>query len=376
MMKKILIIAPKYSGSRKDPYLTNDLANELVGQNFHVTVIGLGQQNFSFENDSLSEKVICISSSVKYIKYFFTWFSLAIEILTLVFARTPFHRVLMFAPLTVMWPAAICIKLLKSKKNIVFIFDIFPIHQVKIGAIPSWISKILKIIETYFLRSFDMVIAMGEENRKYIKNYYFKKIFDPIVSEVNLWSSNIHNNKPAPCTKGITKIIFGGQIIKGRRPDILIDFIERLNLKNANLVLDIYSSGHEFDRLKKTYAHLTWLRFLSPVSRDIYREILKKYHVGSLVTDSSSDLPTFPSKVIDYISAGLYVFGIVEQKSDLFNVFREFSRIHLNSFDQSECAINKALLFFENVKKESFTNEIGPLNDIFDIKRVTERILN
>ncbi len=376
MPQKILVIAPKYSTFADDPYLTNDLVNELVRQKFHVTVVALGQKNLTSEDKFLSEKIIGISSKIKYFKYVFTWCGLTVKILKLVIAKEQFHRVLMFAPLMVMWPSAILIKILNSKGNIVFIFDIFPIHQIKIGALPEWTGGILKKLEAHFLRLFDTVIAMGIANKTYIKKYYFKDNIVPRVLEINLWSSSVNENKSIDYVEGSVKIIFGGQIIKGRRPEVLIDFVERLNFHNANLTLDIYSSGHEFNQLKKAYAHLPWLKFLDPVSRDVYTKLLGEYHVGSLVTDSSSDLPTFPSKIIDYISAGLYVFGIVEQESDLFSVFQQFSRVHLNAFDESENAINNALLFFKNVKDGSFANEVFPLKNIFDVKRAVEKILN
>ena len=143
--RNILFVTSKYHSSVCNPYLTNDLVNEVSRHVNKVAVVGLGDCTCNKKRGNITENILNIPDSPKYIKYFYIWPKLTYLLIKTSIKEGAFDQVVMFAPLTVIWPAALIIRLLKIKKKTAIVFDLFPIHQIQIGSIPPNISSIARL---------------------------------------------------------------------------------------------------------------------------------------------------------------------------------------------------------------------------------------
>ncbi len=376
-MKRILFICAKYATKAEDAYLTNDLVDEYCRQGYHVTVVALGDADLERESDILCERVIGVSSSVKYLKYFLLWPKFTRVLLRVLCANRRFDAVIVTAPLAVIWPVSTLMPFFASATKIAIIFDIFPLHQVQMGSIQAWAERLLRWIEVLLLRPFYAVTAMGPNNVKVISEYYFKNRLDVNIKIVPLWGRpHTNTNSNIQCeVSGPIRIIFGGQVIKGRRLDKLIEFLGLLINRGVDIRLSIYSQGKGFLDLKTQHSDIPWIEFHDQVSRDSYIETLSLYHVGAIVTDELVSLPTFPSKVIDYLQTGLYSFCLVEKQSDLYELLGNSSRVHINSFDFSKEGIDSAASFFYSMRSDDSSVEANELRELFTVEKAAQGIL-
>ncbi len=373
-MKKILFIAPKYSIDDNSPYLTNDLAEELALQAIELNVVAYGEEQVQRTHKKINERVIKISSKIKIVKYFLIWPRLFFSCWKLLRQEKKVDQIVMFGPLTVMWPAAFLIKYFKAAKKTAIIFDIFPIHQVKIGSLPSFTAPFLKFFERALLANFTEITAMGENNKRYIERYYETEKLTIPVKIMPLWGRGEQSLQTDPKSYEEIRIIFGGQVIKGREIEVLIHFLEELRARGLALSLDLYSKGADFEALKLQYASKKWLHFKNQLPRNDYFKQLSGYHVGAIVTDRQSDLPTFPSKIIDYLEAGLQVYCLVEKESDLHSL-GDNSVVYINSFCFSAEEIERSLYFFKNLSHSEATKKIADLRQFFSVEAAALRLV-
>jgi glycosyltransferase involved in cell wall biosynthesis len=377
MENKILFITPKYNSNVDDPYLTNDLVSEISKKVDHIDVIGYSDINIRRNFGNIHEVLINISSNVKFIKYFFVWPQLIFSIIKLILTRRKYTKIIFFAPLTTMWPAAILQCFIRAESRVCIIFDIFPGHQCQIGSIPKRLEKFAFQFEKILLNRFDLYSAMEVNNKAAISEYYCIKKEKIFV--LPLWISNFFDSaKKMKNTTDIYKFIFGGQLIKGRRFDLLIDFLNKLQSSGTNIHVDVYSKGEYFEQLKSQYTGFNWLVFKNQITREEYYKILPYYDVGLIVTDSNVVFPTFPSKILDYINVGLACLAVVEKTTDLAKISQEMDFIHLNHFDFSPEAIEKLknfLSFINSVDDEVREQQYSSIRKYHSLYNASEILL-
>lgn len=361
--------------SADDLWLSNDLVQELSNQGCAVNVIAFGEENIARRRANIFENVIKIDLQFKVLKYLILWPKLFYLMLSQVLKNDEFDQVIVFAPVSVMWPAVFLVRFLKSTKKTVVMFDIYPVHQVKIGALPSFVEWPLKFIEKNLLASFTEITAMGERNQKYIEKYYSTSKLRCTVKILNLWGRGVlASNKDKRYDK-VIRIVFGGQIIKGREVDSLIDFLGKLRERGLSLTLDIYSRGTDYEALRSIYSGRDWVSFRKQLPRDEYFKQLSSYHVGAIVTDKKSDLPTFPSKIIDYVESGLGVYCMVEKESELYTLVDDYSIIHINPFCFSNNEIERSLAFFKGLDGGNIKEQISELRQFFSVQSSVSRLI-
>lgn len=376
--QNILVVASKYHDERSNPYLTNDLVHELSCHVKKVTVIGLGEKTIISSDGNVVENIIGIQSKIKFLKYFFIWPKLFISMVMILYKERSIDQLIIFAPLSVLWPAVLVSKLVKVKNKSVIVFDLFPIHQLQIGSIPSYLGPMAKWFESFLLSGFHKITAMGPNNKSYIEKYYSTVSMKSDVTILPLWSRPVKVRSVVDFRTEVTKFVFGGQIIKGREIESMINFLQLMLDRGLKLSLDIYSRGEGFEYLKSKYTNADWIKFCDQVPRDEYFSMLSRYHIGLVVTDRRVTLPTFPSKILDYVNAGLISYCIVESETDLANLPINRPLLYLNHFDFSIDEVDKSIRFFNSVKlfdsielEESFVS----LRKYFSVKSAVLRLL-
>ena len=374
-MKTILFMAAKYSSCADDTWLSNDLVEELARQDCSVTVVAFGDRDLTRRRANIAENMIKIDPRYRILKYLLLWPKLFRMVLQHVLARNVFDQIMVFAPVSVMWPAVFLVRFLKSPKKTVVMFDIYPVAQVKIGALPACLERPLKFVEKHLLAGFSEITAMGGRNKSYIEQYYATSGFNCRVKTLNLWGRGELAPKGQKNDDGAIRVVFGGQIIKGREVDSLIDLFGKLRDMGLVLELDIYSKGPDFAQMKERFAPLCWLSFQDQLPRNQYISRLASYDVGAIVTDRNADLPTFPSKIIDYVEAGLKSYCLVEEQSELYSLLGSYSAIHINPFSLSAAEITRSFEFFSACREENVESQIQEMRELFSVKSAAARLL-
>lgn len=347
---------------------------ELLRQGYKVTVVALGESSVNRLDEHIEEHIIKSYSKPRILKHVFIWPTIIATLLKVINRNSKYDQVIMFAPLSVMWPAAFIVRFISAAKKTAVIFDIYPVHQVKIGAIPSLLERPLKSIELWLFSGFTEFTAMGEYNRKYIKNYYFSAKNETSVKILNLWGRGIHAKFRNSRHDDVVRAVFGGQITKGRDFNALLVFFEKLRSTGLALELDIYSHGADYDELKKSYSRISWIKFKGRMPREEYFDRLPDYDVGIIVTDQKADLPTFPSKIVDYIEAGLRTYCLVERESELYSLLGKFDVVYINPFRFDAEEVSKSAAFLNGCRDGHDGEQFQKIRDLFSAKTAVHRL--
>lgn len=382
----ICIIVKKYRFDSNSKYLTNDLVDELRGKGVVVNVVALGDVDYSgvVEKEHGSEFYFPFGAGGKYLKYFFLWYRLGVWYIKIRNKKDFFRNLVNVAPLTPFAPFYI-FSTIFCEKSVCIVFDLFPFHQVQIGLIPRTLARPLSFLEGFLLRMQTCVSGMTPQCQKEISRRY--KI--PMRSTIQLppWGASpalsakesCADIDVVPCSikaeSRQIKIVFGGQIVRGRRVDLAIDFFQELISEfNLNIQFDIYSEGERYENLKREYSR-DWIDYCDPVSRSEYLQKLKGYDFGLAVTDSRVSLPTFPSKIVDYAACNLRSICFVESVSDIDSVLECGHSIHLNKFDTSPAAKIEAYEFISSDISCHALNELADIRIQLSAEVAANRIL-
>lgn len=378
---KILIICTRYSVSGEDPYLTDDLINEMLVER-DVVVLAIGNiidEDVSRVVSTRGERlhVFLVPHLIKnrFVKYLVLWPSIFLRLIQIRFHHPDIKSIIAFGPLLPIWPAIAFLDVFRAKKLCV-IFDIFPLHQSQIGAVPKLASDFLRLVEIGLLSRFNMLTGMTPANVSLIESYYGMRGH---VYLLPLWGSyrviSKLDNLNEQVGKGTIKLIFGGQITFGRDFEILLKLLLELRKMHLPIEVDIFSSGEKYQDLKNKYSQERgWLKFRNKINREKYRTALAEYDIGLVVTDADVSVPTFPSKIIDYLSAGIKVLCLLEKTSDVAEVISNTEAVFVNNFDLSQSSINKMAEFVESSSKRLDSTTVAKFVEKFSAKLAVTRI--
>lgn len=378
-VREVLLICGRYSVSNEERYLTNDIVCGLEQSGCRVTVLGMG--------DIIGRKVsICEKNWVKreylvpfyykwrFLKYFLIWPRLIIKLAVIWLTNQEFERVIVFGPLLPFWPISLMIGFFNAKK-ICIITDIFPIHHNEIGAIPQGLTKSLKILESLLLRKYQVITGMSPANVEAIKSYYLLRGQD--VRELRLWGTKypeaviIRDNRLSQIS-----LVFGGQITFGRDIEELLWLMRELKQRQNSLQVDIYSSGKYFDRVRARYANRwDWITFRERISRESYLLNLPRYDIGLITTMGRVSVPTFPSKIIDYLCSGLKVICLIEKASDIEKVIADPEHLIVNNYIFSEANLNAISLFMQSALQARSEKRVRYFREEFSYLRAAQVLL-
>lgn len=204
-----------------------------------------------------------------------------------------------------------------SRRNVLFLWDFFPIHQMEIGRINiPWLARPMKALERKAIDAADVVAVMSPANRSFFLRYHRGATNSTI--EIPPWSSTKPLIDRTASEEGPLRVVFGGQIAKGRGVDTLVDAAALLQERAADVQILVAGDGPERSALeRRAAAHgLTNIEFLGALPREHYRELARSAHVGIAITVPGISPPSFPSKIVEYCSLGIPVLVCVEDSSD------------------------------------------------------------
>lgn len=218
-------------------------------------------------------------------------------------------------------------------RSYLYVVDFFPFHQRAIGLVPAGpVFDLARSQENALIRRFDVIGCMSPRNVDYLRAHYALGTGQQI--EILPLSTGIEplrriDRDAVRSRHGIAAdrvvAIFGGQITEGRGIETILEAAQlaRTTVPALHFVL---AGGGRLVHLVEEYIALggTNLTLVESLPRDAYLDLASACDIGLVATVPIADIPTFPSKTLDYLKAGLPVVAAVEPDTD----FRPFVERH------------------------------------------------
>jgi|GEM_PF-1654950 len=330
---KILLLVAKFDPTGKNPHLADELCESLLNRGHAVDVLYLDwndlfkgqllikQDNLNIHTiphlgngDNVFSKVIkWTGSSFCVTQYFKKNFS-----------NKNYDALISFSPSIIF--ALTLLYLKKRIKNRLLVqWDFFPYSQAQIGLFPyKWMINFAAKIEKKLIQSYTYVGCMSPKNIEYLQNKYgaLEKVS---VGVLPIWSKI--REKPVPNKKKLKEslgleqqafvCVFGGQITYGRGIDDIIELAKLSKKNQTNIVFLVIGSGPRLNWLIRQSIGLErYLIIKSNLPRSEYIDLISGCDVGLVITVPNTDVPTFPSKSLDYACVGIPIVASVEKTTD------------------------------------------------------------
>jgi glycosyltransferase involved in cell wall biosynthesis len=211
------------------------------------------------------------------------------------------------------------------RHRILIQWDFFPYHQEQIGLFPfRWMASLGATIETALLNTFSQIGCMSPKNVAYLQEHY-KLSPDVQTTVLPIWSKT--RMKPLVDKTAIRKqfglpidafiAVFGGQITAGRGIEDIVEMARLAHVRADAIVFLVVGSGPKAAWLETQAKDLHGRLIVLPtLTREGYLKLIATCDVGLVLTVPNVDVPSFPSKTLDYCCVGIPVAAAVEQTTD------------------------------------------------------------
>jgi len=222
----------------------------------------------------------------------------------------PFDKVIAFSPAITLWAPL----LIAQGAKTVYITDFFPYHNCQLGMIPKAAEAPLAAVESFLFRRCDTLAVMSPRGVDYLRDHY--QLSGQAVKVVPLWSGGFKQQTSTRSETrrrhrlplGATIALFGGQIERGRGIESIVEA--------SKLLPDVHFLFVGSGSLQHLVTGSPNLQHIAAVPREDYLAIASACDVGIVATVAGVDVPTFPSKTIDYAYSDLAIAAAVEESSD------------------------------------------------------------
>jgi glycosyltransferase involved in cell wall biosynthesis len=334
----VLMIFAKFGETEKDHYITNDLADAFAGRGFRVRVIYLPWDNPDVRRERFYVQpngVEVLVSPLLSIKWFGNKGALIAKwggssLLAMCrgrrhFGPKPADLVVTFSPVVI--GTFIWFWVLRAARlgSYAYLVDFFPFHHRSTGVrLDGPVFRVTEWIETALLRKFSVIGCMSPRGLEYLRKHYRLRADQP-TGIVPLWGPQslapkvdvalVRAKHGLPVDQPIA--VFGGQITEGRGIEEILANASLAQDAGSNLVFLFVGQGSLAPMVQNAInAGARNLILLGEVGRDDYLTLAASCDVGIIATVPNVDVPTFPSKTIDYLRAGLPVAASVEATTD------------------------------------------------------------
>jgi glycosyltransferase involved in cell wall biosynthesis len=333
---KILILCAKFDLPEQGPYLTNELAAALVRLGHQVQVAAVQWDEDEGPPLSYADEGVDIfrmparttRAFGRFVQLLYKWTMSSRAALPAVRRMLRGHRcdlMIAFAPLVTMhapfrWAARHA-----AARTYVYVTDFFPFHHHSLGLIPGGaVLAAAHRAETALLRRADVIGCMTPANAAYLESHYRLRA-EQRIEILGLWGTStpaptidraaVRRHFGLPIDRPIA--LFGGQITEGRGIETMLAAAALSASDPAGPVFLFVGAGRLAPLVR---GHIERgganVRLLDPLPRSRYLELAASADIGLIATVPDVDVPTFPSKTIDYLRAGLAVVASVEATTD------------------------------------------------------------
>ncbi|WP_397451916.1 glycosyltransferase family 4 protein [Pseudomonas sp. NA-150] len=337
----ILILCQKYSLDVKQSWLTDGLAREL-SKDHKVSVVFLdwtGQVETDFYKNIAGVDIHVYATKNKLasgrLGKILKWFIFPKIIVSKVLkdlAGIKLDLVINFSPALIMNPILNAYKK-RGVQSYLVLWDFFPLYDSEFNLIPKPIKAVLKRIENYAYNRCDYIGAMSPKNVEFLKQNY-SLLPENRLGVLSVWGPNdvlyrsAESYRAARTAQGFTDelvCVFGGQLVRGRGVNKVIELAQFAKAQEIPAVFYIFGDGPERENILLEVKHLgiqDMIVYMGMKPRDEYLQFVSSADIGLVFNSGAAEVPTFPSKSIDYLRAGVPILAYVEDASD-FGVFLE-----------------------------------------------------
>ena len=335
---KIVILCTKYSSFKDSPYLTDELADALARHGHQVTVL---LADWSDEHRGLDvlptpggAPKLVISQPVvirwlplqlqRTVKWMFSSMRMAAQAYRVLNDVKP-DVVVAFSPLVAMYMPVWLLTSGRVGRRFLVQWDFFPDAQVQIGMLRGRLKiRLLRALESYLMRRFDFIGCMSPKNIEYLRNHC---AIGPGTQSVHLplWTSRPSFKRESRAIvrerygipPDVHVFVFGGQFVAGRGIDDMLAAAGRLDAATDPILFLFIGHGPLAEGINALVrAGNRCVKLMPGVSRSEYLSLLSACDVGVVCTLRDVTVPTFPSKTVDYLLAGLPILASVEAATD------------------------------------------------------------
>ncbi len=274
----------------------------------------------------------------------------------------------------------------RSRRSLLYVTDFFPFHHRSLGMVPAGpVFEIARALESTLFRRFGTVACMSQAGVDYLRAHYPVAATQKTAA-IPLWSTV--RPRPAPDRLAVRArhglpadrpiALFGGQIAEGRGIDEILQAARLAADAGSRLFFAFVGRGPLEGLVRECVAEGHGnLALIPALPREDYLEVVGACDIGVVCTVRGVDVPTFPSKTLDYLQAGLPVVASVEASTD-YGAFIENA-----GFGLAGLAGEPAVLL-ANLEKVAGAPETAramgeaarrALADVFDVDRAVERLL-
>lgn len=337
---RILLLTTKYHAKDRGPYLSNEMVSELVANGHFVQVVSLEWEPIpaieTWTEGPLAQVLRIPTPSAggtlaRLRKW--SWSSIhAHAVAAEHLADARYDLLFVFAPATPLH-ALIRWAMARSTRSFLYITDFFPFHQRFLGLIGPWpLFAAARSSERSLVRRFDAIGCMSEAGLTYLRRHYPLRPGQSLTA-IPPWSAAFslppvdaieeRRRRDLPLASPI--LLFGGQIVEGRGIETIIKAARIAGDKALDITFVMIGSGRLATLVEQEIASgLRTLRLLPPEPRESYLALAAACDIGLVVTVPDVDVPTFPSKTIDYLRVGLPVLAAVETSTDYGRLIEEW----------------------------------------------------
>jgi len=339
---KILIITAGYHRSSDNPSLYNDLASQFSRDGHAVTVVAVDWAGDSIGAERYREadgtEVLFVapprlrrrSMARRALRFVTVSFLLQAQMKRFLRDRS-FDLIVTTAPLTNMM-AMVRWALRRFRcRSYAHVTDMFPYHHRQIGVMPGGFTfRVALAIETALLRMHDVIGCMSPMNLDYLRSHY--ALGGKTRAEVlSLWGPT---DRPAPANRQVVRekyalpidrsiVIYGGQLSAGRGFDEVLGAARLAAQQRPDLFFLIIGQGPLAEEIALAAADNGNIAVEPRIPREEYLTLLAACDVGIVCTVPGVDVPTFPSKTIDLLRAGVPIAASVERTTDYADFVRD-----------------------------------------------------
>lgn len=398
-MTRILMLCTRFPLGEGDEYLTNELAHALARQGDEVSVVVIDWDavpGTPSVTRRLDDSVVVLAVAprtmtglgpfvAKASKWVLSSFAAMREVRRS-FGDAGFDLLIAFSPATVVAAQFIwCIRRFRPRSYFV-LWDFFPFHQRSIGLLPGGlVFAVARGIEGWLIRRFDTIGCMSSLNVAYLKSHYRLRAAQR-VEVLPIWG----DITPPPVTAaaairaafdlppGKKIIVFGGQITEGRGVEDVLAAARLAAGSRPDLVFLLIGSGRLAGLVADQAAAADGgnIIYRPRVARRAYLGLLGACDVGLVCTVRDVDVPTFPSKLIDYLRAGLPVVASVEASTD-FGDFVVNRNLGLSVLAGDAEALLRAVCTLVDQpgrRTDAALSGRRALEEVFDVNRIAVQI--
>jgi glycosyltransferase involved in cell wall biosynthesis len=397
---KILMLCTKFSLSENDPWLTNELADSFQELGHEVTVLcldwsakpGSTRSNLKLGSgvEVISVPPVLMSSPFGFVTRILKWslssFS-AYSISRRLVKQCKFDVVIGFSPAITM---ALPIMLLPRNKKLTSLliqWDFFPHHHRQIGLFSSAVSFfVARKVEEALIRKFDVIACMSPANETYLRTHY------PIRDEQKIcitpvWGkettlpgvdrTDIRQKYSLPQDRPL--VVFGGQLVHGRGLEDLLGAARLSQQRGSPVTFLVIGSGSLESlveaSIEQCSGNLIWI---PRIPRDEYVGLIKSCDLALVCTVRDVDVPSFPSKTIDYLRTGLPIIASVESSTDYGDYIASLGVGISVEAGEPDKLLESIEALLRDTDKMKAMSELGPVRfkEVFEVKHITSQLLD